>query len=255
MSGKLQNRVILITGAERGIGRAAAELLAGEGAKVVVTGILDADGEAVVAAITAAGGTAIYVHHDVSSEASWEAVIARSFECFGGLDGLVNNAGMFIYKPIADTSDAEYDRMQAINVDGPWLGMKHAMTAMARTGRGGAIVNVSSLNGLVGEPNAIGYCGTKGAVTVMTKCAALEGAAMSPQIRVNSLHPGVIWTDMLIEKFGGDPNIKQVLQDGTPLRMLGTPEYMADGILFLLSDDASFMTGAELVIDGGRGAD
>jgi NAD(P)-dependent dehydrogenase (short-subunit alcohol dehydrogenase family) len=133
--------------------------------------------------------------------------------------------------------------------------VKHGFAAIGATGRGGSIVNVSSLMGQVGYPGAVAYCATKGAITGMTKAAAMEGALMQPQVRVNSLHPGVIWTEMVTSQFGDSQELQDAFAAETPLKMIGLPEYVADAIVFLVCDDSSYMTGAELTVDGGRGAD
>ncbi|MEO8812569.1 MAG: SDR family oxidoreductase, partial [Caulobacteraceae bacterium] len=162
---------------------------------------------------------------------------------------------MFFVKPLEETSEADFDAIHAVNVEGTFLGIKHAFRAFEADGRGGAIVNVSSLMGLVGYPGATAYCATKGAVTGMTRAAALDGAAMSPPVRVNALHPGVIWTEMITGQFGDSPELAAAFAADTPLRMVGRPEHMAEAIAFLLGAESAFMTGAELTVDGGRGAD
>jgi NAD(P)-dependent dehydrogenase (short-subunit alcohol dehydrogenase family) len=254
MSGKLGGRVIVVTGATRGIGRATAVRLAQEGAQIIATGRDREAGAETLRQVEAAGGRGAFVPHDVTREADWRAVLVAASER-GGVDGLVNNAGMFFVKPIGETSAADFDAIYAVNVEGTFLGVKHAFRAFEASGRGGAIVNVSSLMGLVGFPGATAYCATKGAVTGMTRAAALDGAAMSPKVRVNALHPGVIWTEMITGPFGDDPAVADAFAADTPLRMIGRPEHMAEAILFLISDDSGFMTGAELTVDGGRGAD
>ncbi len=255
MSGRLQGRVVIVTGATKGIGRETARLLAREGAKVSCTGRDLADGAAVVAEIRAEGGEAIFTRHDIASEADWRTVVARTEADLGGVYGVVNNAGAFFVKPLAETSEADFQGIFDINVQGAFLGVKLGFEAIARTGRRGAIVMVSSLMGQVGFPNATAYCATKGAVTGLTKTAAIEGATLTPPVRVNSLHPGVIWTPMITSQFGDDQALSDAFAADTPLRIIGLPRYMADAILFLLSDDSAHVTGIELTVDGGRGAD
>jgi NAD(P)-dependent dehydrogenase (short-subunit alcohol dehydrogenase family) len=260
MSGRLKDRVVIVTGATKGIGRETARLLAREGAKVACTGRDAADGAGVVAEIAADHGRAIFIPHDVAREDDWRTVISRTESELGGVYGVVNNAGAFFVKPLAETTDEDFKGIYEVNVQGAFLGVKLGFEAIARAGASGtvvsgAIVNVSSLMGQVGFPGATAYCATKGAVTGLTKTAAIEGAAMSPKVRVNSLHPGVIWTPMITSQFGDDQALSDAFAADTPLRIIGLPRYMADAILFLLGDESAHVTGVELTVDGGRGAD
>lgn len=251
----LKDKVAVITGATRGMGQAAAVLFARSGAKVIATGRDEAKGAETEQKMREAGGDGLFMRQDVTRESDWSDVMTAAHERFGGLDILVNNAGLFLVKPLQETTLEDYDRLYRTNVEGTFLGVKHAFAAMKATGRGGSIVNVSSLMGQVGFAGASAYCATKGAITGLTKSAALEGAGMAPGIRVNSLHPGVIWTDMITGTFGDDDALRQGFAEDTPLRAVGTPEQMADAIAYLASSQSSYVTGSELTVDGGRGAD
>ncbi|MEM6625948.1 MAG: SDR family NAD(P)-dependent oxidoreductase [Pseudomonadota bacterium] len=251
----LNGKVVIITGATKGMGRSTAVLFAQSGAKVVATGRSEADGAETERQIKEAGGDGVFIRQDVCEEADWARVTEEAMSRYGGLDIVVNNAGVFMVKPIAETSEEDYDWIYRTNVEGSFLGLKYGFEAIRKTGRGGSIVNVSSLMGQVGYPGATAYCATKGAITGLTKSAALEGAELEPQIRVNSLHPGVIWTEMLTSQFGDDQSLQDAFAEDTPLKMIGLPEYMADAIAYLASDQSSYVTGTELTVDGGRGAD
>ena len=251
----LKDKVAIITGATKGIGRSTAILFARSGAKVIATGRSEDAGAETAAMIQAEGGEGLFIRQDVTSEADWKKVCDLALSLYEGLDIVVNNAGVFMVKPIEETSEDDFDWIYRTNVEGTFLGIKYGFDAMRKTGRGGSIVNVSSLMGQVGFPGASAYCATKGAITGLTKSAALEGADITPQIRVNSLHPGVIWTEMITDQFGGDEALQQAFIDETPLKMIGRPEHMADAIAYLASDQSSYVTGSELTVDGGRGAD
>jgi NAD(P)-dependent dehydrogenase (short-subunit alcohol dehydrogenase family) len=255
MSGRLEDRVVIVTGATKGIGRETARRLALEGARVACTGRDQTDGASVVAEIAAEGGRAIFVPHDVAREADWRRVIDRTEAELGPVYGVVNNAGAFMVKPLAETSLTDFQTLFDINVRGSYLGVRLGFEAIARSGAPGAIVMVSSLMGQVGFPGAVAYCATKGAMTGLTKTAAVEGAARAPRVRVNSLHPGVIWTPMITGQFGDDQALADAFAADTPLRIIGLPRYMADAIIYLLCDEAAHVTGIELTVDGGRGAD
>ena len=251
----LRDKVAIVTGATKGMGRSTAILLARSGAKVIATGRSEEAGAETAEMMRAAGGEGLFMRQDVTVEADWKKVCEAALSQFGGLDILVNNAGVFMVKPIQETSEADFDWIYRTKVEGTFHGMKYGFEAMRKTGRGGSIVNVSSLMGQVGFPSATAYCATKGAITGMTKSAALEGADLTPPVRVNSLHPGVIWTEMITDQFGDDAALQQAFIEETPLKMIGLPEHMADAIAYLISDQSSYVTGTELTVDGGRGAD
>jgi len=250
----LTGRVAIVTGAARGIGAAASVALAKAGAKVLCTDILDASATA-----KATGGAAFT--HDVTSEADWIAAVAEAQNRFGGLDILVNNAGVFWIKPIAETTLEEWRRIQAVNVEGVFLGMKHALPAIAARAQrwegGGAVVNLSSVAGLRGTALTSAYCASKGAVRLMTKAVAMEYAAA--KVRVNSVHPGIIETEMgrsLLDQFAhyGSNDVGETRAQLTarhPLGHFGRDADIASVIAFLCSDAAAFVTGAEYVVDGG----
>jgi 3(or 17)beta-hydroxysteroid dehydrogenase len=253
---RLRGKSALVTGAASGIGKATALLFAREGARVVATDI-DPAGDQVADAIAVAGGEAHFVRHDVSNEASWVAAVRRALEAFGRLDVLVNNAGISFAKPLGETTLAEWRRLMAVNLDGVFLGTREGVRAMRRTG-GGSIVNVSSASGLVGSALASAYCASKGAVRLFTKAVALEVAGDG--IRVNSIHPGGVRTPIwskadfwpgLVEQSGSEDAALQALGKATPLGRLAEPEEVAEAILYLASDASRFMTGSELVLDGG----
>ena len=243
---RLHGKVALITGGSHGMGAAEARMFAREGARVVIGDVRDGDGKAVVDAITAAGGQACFARLDVTREPEWQQVIAFTVETFGTLDVLINNAGISggIDSDIMSTS--AYDRLMDVNARGVFLGMKHAIPAMQTAG-GGSIVNISSISGIAGQAMVhMGYNASKGAVRVMTKAAAVQQAAHG--IRVNSVHPGVL-PAMLTSST--DPEFRAKLLRGVPMRREGRVEEVAYAVLFLASDEASYITGAELVVDGG----
>jgi cyclopentanol dehydrogenase len=244
--GRLDGKVALISGGARGQGAAEARLLAREGAKVVFGDILDAEGRQVEAGIRAAGGEATYVHLDVTNEASWRAAVDTAVNRYGALHVLVNNAGIYIRRRIEETTEDDLDQILAVNVKGVFLGVKHALPAMRRAG-GGSIINISSIAGLVGNPTGSPiYTTSKGAVRLFTKATAMQHAREN--IRCNSIHPGPIDTAMLDETAGG--RSADMLRR-VPLGRVGTVEDIAYGVLYLASDESSFVTGSELVIDGG----
>jgi len=246
---KLDGKVALISGGARGQGAAEARTFAREGAKVVFGDVRDADGKEVEAAIRAAGGDAVYVHLDVTSEADWRGAIQVAVDRHGRLDILINNAGIVIPRvPIDERTVEEWDRVMAVNARGVFLGTKHAIPAMRRAG-GGSIVNISSVAGigqsLHQEP---AYAASKGAVRIFTKVTASQHA--KDGIRCNSVHPGPVDTEMFHSAFP-DPEAMQRRLQRVPMRRMGTVDEIVAAVLFLASDDSSYMSGAELVIDGG----
>ena len=244
---RFAGRVALVTGGASGIGRATALRLAGEGASVLVTDVSDAAGEVVVKEITAGGGHAAFVHHDVASESDWRAVVDRAESLFGGLDVLVNNAGIGDLATIEDTAREDWDRTIAVDLTSVFLGMKAAGPLLLASGHG-SVVNISSIFGVSGGfGTSPAYHAAKGAIRTLTKNAALHWAAAG--VRVNSIHPGFIDTPMLEQARGTE--FEQAMIAMTPLGRLGRPEEVAAGVAYLAGDDATFVTGLELVIDGG----
>ncbi len=258
---RLDGKVALISGGARGIGAETARLMAEAGAEVALGDVLDEPGRQTAAAI---GRAALYTRLDVTSEADWQAAIAAVTGHFGGLDILVNNAGIFLGKSLEEASLEEWHRLCAVNLTGVFLGTKLALPALRDRARnsphGSAIVNLSSVAGLVGSSGDPLYSMTKGGVTLFTKSAALEFARKGYRVRVNSIHPGTTDTDM------GDQVVamrarnlatndldaaRHQALERLPLGRLGTVSDIAKGIVFLASDDAGFMTGAGLVVDGG----
>ncbi|WP_428484111.1 glucose 1-dehydrogenase [Rhodopila sp.] len=247
--GLLDGKVGIVTGAASGIGAATAQVLAREGAKLVLTDLDDAAGSALADAIGAA-----YVHHDVTDEDLWPSVIAAAETRFGRLDIMVANAGIGIMGNVIDMSLRDWRRQMAINVDGVFLSVKYCIPAMRRSGNGGSIVMLSSVAGLRGSAGLAGYSATKGAVRLFAKSMALECAQAGDGIRVNSVHPGIIATPIWGKLPVGqnrpiDPHA--AAEASVPLGKAGEAEEVANGILFLASDLSSHMTGSELVIDGG----
>ena len=249
--GRLDGKVAIISGGARGQGAQEARLFAQEGARVIFGDILDEEGQKVEEQIRELGGEASYIHLDVTREADWRGAVDAAVSKYGKLDILVNNAAILIRKAIEETSEEEWDRIFAVNVKGTFLGTKHAIPAM-RTAGGGSIVNISSTAGLVGSslPTA-SYTATKGAVRLFTKATAVQHARDG--IRCNSVHPGPIDTPMIHDSLA-DPEALQERLMGVPLGRIGETQDVANGVLFLASDEASYVTGAELVIDGGRTA-
>ncbi len=246
---RLENKVVIVTGGALGIGRETCLLLAQEGAKVAVTDILDKEGEKLAREIAHSGGAAKYWHLNVTDEKEVEKVFAEVTKEFGKLDATVNNAGIIgTDKPTHELTGKEWDLVMNINVKGVFFCTKHAIAHMKKSG-GGSIVNLSSIYGLVGAGDIPIYHASKGAVRLMSKNDALIYA--KDNIRVNSVHPGFIWTP-LVENMGKDiPGFRENLDSLHPIGHIGEPLDIAYGILYLVSDESKFVTGSELVIDGG----
>jgi 3alpha(or 20beta)-hydroxysteroid dehydrogenase len=246
-TGRLSGKVALITGAARGQGAAEARLFAAEGAKVVLTDVLDEDGALVAKEV--GGDAAVFVHQDVTEPAAWTEAVAAAVDTFGRLDVLVNNAGVFRYTPLASTPVEDFDEVIRINQRSVFLGMQAVIPAMTAAGAG-SIVNVSSIAGLRGSSGTMAYSASKWAVRGMTKVAALELAPL--RIRVNSIHPGIIDTPMLDDLlFTGEAAARQAIGARIPIGEVATAEQVARMALFLASDDSDHSTGSEFVVDGG----
>ena len=246
--GRVQGKVALVTGGAMGMGRTHSELLAAEGAQVFVCDIDEGKGKEVVSAITAKGGKAEFVRLDVTSEEEWSAAVETVRARAGRLDVLVNNAGILVLKPVHETSTAEWDRLFAVNVKGVFFGIRACVPLMKASG-GGSIINISSIYGLVGAASAGAYIASKGAVRLMTKSCAVDLADTG--IRVNSVHPGVIDTPMTKDLLHADEASRKAILGPTLLGRPSRPEEVSQAVLFLASDDASFMHGSEVVVDGG----
>jgi len=262
MAGRVDGKVALVTGAASGIGRACAERLAAEGAKVVLTDLTDEAGAAAAAEIGEAGGQASYLHQDVTDEDQWAQIIDAVRKAHGRLDIMVNNAGIGLGGSVLDMSLADFRKQMAVNVEGVFLGVKHALPLMRHSGDGGSIINMSSVAGLKGAASLAGYCASKGAVRLFTKAVAVDCAAAGDKVRVNSVHPGIIETpiwDTIIGTGGPGSNagpqraasLDAMASVATPLGFMGDPADIADGVLWLASSESRYVTGAELVIDGG----
>ena len=258
MAGRVEGKVALVTGGASGIGRGCAEKLAAEGAIAVVTDLQDEKGAETVAAIEKAGGKAWYLHHDVTDEAAWESVVGEIRKRHGRLDILVNNAGIGIGGSILEMKLEDWRRQTAVNLDGVFLGTKHSIPLMRASGDGGSIINISSVAGLKGSAMLAGYCATKGGVRLFTKAVAMECANAKDGIRVNSVHPGLIETPIWLTVgqavnplANAPPDLDAMSAMAVPLGVKGWPEDIANGVLWLAGDESRYVTGQELVIDGG----
>jgi NAD(P)-dependent dehydrogenase (short-subunit alcohol dehydrogenase family) len=261
---RLDGKIALISGAARGIGAEAARLMVAAGAKVAVADVLQERGRETARGLESAGGDAFYTHLDVTREEDWTAAIAAVTGRFGQLDILVNNAGIFLGKSLEEATLEDWHRLCAVNLTGVFLGTKLALPALRETAQrsphGSAIVNLSSVGGIVGSSNDPLYSMTKGGVALFTKSAALEFARKGYRVRVNSIHPGTTETDMgdqvltVRARNIGTNDLEPARQQAMtriPIGRMGTVTDIAKGIVFLASDDAGFMTGAGLVVDGG----
>ncbi|HET7204673.1 MAG TPA: glucose 1-dehydrogenase [Steroidobacteraceae bacterium] len=260
---RVDGKVALVTGAARGIGACSARLLAAAGAKVVVTDVESGLAEQVVQEIRQAGGEAIARRLDVTDEEQWQVVIGEAVQTFGGIDVVVNNAGVENLNLVEDMPLLDWRQVMSVNSDGVFLGVKHAIRAMKPggiSGRGGSIINMASICAMVALRGAGSYSAAKAAITNLTKIAAVECGQSAYGIRVNSIHPGVILTDLV--KAGMEDSVRKGIFKSTaeaqaayegmhPIGHLGEPEDIAHAVLYLASDASRFMTGAELVVDGG----
>jgi 3(or 17)beta-hydroxysteroid dehydrogenase len=245
---RLDNKVALITGGASGMGASMARIFAREGAKVVVADMLAEEGRKIVDEITRANGAAMFQRLDVSSEAEWQAAVDATLAAYGRLDILVNDAGIS-GSAVEDLFDsAAWDKIMAVNATGTFLGMKHAIPLMKKAG-GGSIVNISSISGVTGQRGIhVAYNASKGAVRTLTKAAAVQHGR--DNIRVNSVHPGLM-PPMRTSGRTADPVVRAKMLEGVPLRRDGRVEEVANAVLFLASDEASYITGVELYVDGG----
>jgi 3(or 17)beta-hydroxysteroid dehydrogenase len=250
MAGRLAGKAAFITGGASGLGRAMAAAFAGEGARVAIADIDAARGREAAKSI---GASAIFLDHDVTSEEQWIRNLAEAARVFGRLDTLVNNAGIGTRGTVETTTLAEWRRIHAVNLDGPFLGCKHAVPLIAAAG-GGAIINVSSVAGLIGARDSAAYCASKGGLRLLTKSVALHCAHRKNGVRCNSIHPVYTETPMVEEMLASarEPQkMREAMMAMIPLGRLGTPEELAAMAVYLVSDEARFVTGAEFVFDGG----
>lgn len=262
----LAGKVALITGSARGLGAEIARTFSQAGASVLISDILETEGQAMASELNKAGGKAAFAAQDVTVERDWEKAVGTAINQFDGLDIVVNNAGIEICSLLENTTLDDFQRISDINISGVFLGLKHACKAMkpgGAAGQGGSIINLSSVAGLRGYSGLSAYCGSKGAVKLLTKAAAVEFGNLKYGIRVNSIHPGLIPTNMgeaVLEGFvnaglgANESVVQQAFERATPLGMKGVPSDIAKAALFLASDQSPWVTGAEIVVDGGTTA-
>ena len=246
---RLEGKVAIISGGARGMGAAEARLFAQEGANVVVGDVLETAGREVAAEINASGGEAVFARLDVTDEGSWQAAVEMAAARFGKVDILVNNAAILRTERLLDTTGELWDEVMGVNATGTFLGVKSVVAEMRKAG-GGSIINISSGAGITGSERNTAYHASKGAVRIFTKAAAIQYA--KDNIRVNSVHPGPVDTDMLASSLAVARSRRP---EDVPLGRAGRPDEIAYGVLYLASDESGFVTGSELVIDGGRTAE
>ena len=251
---RVKNKVAIVTGGASGLGKSSAILLAREGAKIVITDVDDENGTKVVQDIKNDGGEAIFIKQDVSKEEEWKMVIETTIKTYGKLHIVANSAGIGIGGTVEDLTLDDWKNLIDVNLHGTFLGTQYGIKGMKETGEGGSIINFSSIEGLIGDPNLPAYNASKGGVTIFTKSAALHCAKQGYKIRVNSIHPAYIWTPMVENFLKAQGNVeegKKQLESLHPVGHLGEPDDIGDGVVYLASDESKFMTGSELVIDGG----
>lgn len=251
MTGRVAGKVAVITGAASGLGAESARRLAAEGASLVLTDVATDAGAELAQELAGHGHAALFLSHDVTDEAAWAHVVASALDRFGRIDVLLNSAGIGGGEPLLEATLESWRRVLAVNLDGTFLGVRAVAPVMVQAGRG-SIINISSILGKVGTAGAPAYCASKGGVLMLTKAIALELAPMG--VRANSIHPGYIETPMVANALHSRPDgneMRDIIISRHAMARLGMPREIADGVVFLASDESSFMTGAELVIDGG----
>lgn len=251
----LEGQIALVTGATSGIGREIALLFAEHGAVIIATGRNEEEGAKTCAQIEALGSKGYFFKQDITSDDDWGTLFAWIEEKTGVLDIAVHNAGAFFSKSLVDTSIDDFNWLWNVNVDATFLGIKHTLALMQKTRTPGKIVTMSSLAGLIGLDDCTAYCASKAAVTQLAKVAAAEGSHYDPPVRVNSLNPGVIWTEMITNQYGDSQEVRDFTIAGNALQQVGEVDDIAEAALFLVSDDSSYTTGTAMVVDGGRGVD
>lgn len=254
---RVQGKIALVTGGAQSLGRAESLMLGREGATVFVSDILEEEGQETVQLISEIGGEGHFVRHDVTNEKDWQQVTDDIIKLYSRLDILVNNAGVGASNSVEDVSLKEWNKILNVNLTGAYLGMKYGIKAMKKN-KGGSIINISSIQGLIGDPIQAAYNASKGGVRLLTKSAALHCGKAGYNIRVNSVHPAYIWTDM-VKEYTESENFQRIYgTDGKeallrlhPLGILGEPDDVAYAVVYLASDESKFVTGAELIVDGG----